>query len=865
MIAFLSLCSIAFLATLVWLKVANLNRWWKFSPLLFVLACLVVLIFPSPGQTVDTNVDSIAHRPNSIEKDKKQTKNRITPAPKLLATPLSLVHFEHVRFNDSIWAPHQKMNRLVSLPQALRTTRCLLDDFEYLAGKRDTPVNDPKSIRHRWSDMFFHNILEAMAATIELEPDATLQAELDRRMAVVAGAQEDNGYLQTEHQMTKHVQWGDYDNHELFTAGHFIEAAVTHHRLTGSTTMLDVAIKLADHIEDVFSSGRAPAPGDRSSHPGVEMALPRLYDVTGDRRYLDRAGFLVEYARHAEHIDDADCNGHAVKSTNFFAGMIDVAMRTGDNELLATADRVWRDMVNRKMYITGGLGESCAFEGFRYAYELSDKMSNAETCATMGNMFMSHRLGLATGQAHYVDMLERALYNGVLGCVGLDGEGIFYAVILANRGGQERDPRMWCCVSNWIRFVPQVGGLLYATAPDALYVNLFAQSNATIELAGQPVEVTQTTQYPWEPSVQFTVSPASPATFALKLRVPGWSSGATARVNGKKMDAQRGDDGYLTLNRKWTKGDTVDYAFAMPVQRMEANRQVKTSQGSVALVRGPLVYCVEGVDNGGTVFDLALPPEAKLETAWEEDLLGGVVTLNATGRRRVSEEWRDELYRVARPRTVANVKAVPFFAWANRAKSEMRVWIPETTGLAEDRLEPTNLATNARIDSSTEADEVVLGFINDGGYPISPGKWQAWMFQWSENKETDSWTGRPRIPKLGTKEWISLTFDEPKTVRAVEVYWLDEYWFNEFFAPESWHVEFLTPDGAWQKVRSPSIYDTYQCWFSHVDFEPVRTTAVRIVAQLQKDIVHRFFKDEDGHPLKKDRGGGVYEIRVLGF
>jgi hypothetical protein len=547
--------------------------------------------------------------------------------------------------------------------------------------------------------------------------------------------------------------------------------------------------------------------------------------------------------------------------------MVDVAIRTADNELLATADRVWRDMVNRKMYITGGLGESCTIEGFCNAYELSDKMSNAETCATMGNVFMSHRLGLATGRAQYVDMLERALYNGVLGCVGLDGEGIFYAVILANRGGQQRDPRMWCCVSNWVRFVPQVGGLLYATAPDALYVNLFAQSSATIEIAGQPVEVTQTTEYPWEPSIQFTVSPASPATFALKLRVPGWSRAATARVNGKKIDAQRGDDGYLTLDRQWTTGDTVDYAFAMPVERMEANRQIKTSQGSVALVRGPLVYCLEGVDNDQGVFDLALPREAKIETAWEEDLLGGVVTLNATGRRRVSEQWRDELYRVAKPETLAKVKAVPFYAWANRAKSEMRVWIPETTGLAEDRLEPTNLATSARIEASTEADEVVLGFINDGGYPIGPGKWEGpWMFRWSENKDTDqrrqAWTGKP---KLGTKEWISLTFDKPKTVRAVEVYWLDQYWNGLFFAPESWHVEFLTPAGDWQKVSSPSIYDTYQSWFSHVDFEPVRTTAVRIVAQLKKDVVHPFQKDKEGGPLQEDKGGGVYEIRVLGF
>ena len=745
--------------------------------------------------------------------------------------PLRPVRFEDVRLTDNFWAPWLKRVREVYLPHLLETSQPLIGDFEYLAGMHEVEGKyTPSTDQHCWSDMFVHNTLEAMAAGLALAPDAELEAELDRRIDVVAKAQESDGYLQSCHQVRATPHWSDMDNHELFVAGHLMEAAATYHRLSGKHALLDVARRLADHIVDVFRSGKVTF--DRAGHPGVEMALAKLYDATGESAYLERARALVEYARHAEHIEDAQGHGHAVRATNFFAGMIDVAIRTADEELLATGDRVWRDMVNRKMYVNGGLGEVCTREGFDKPYDLSEKKSNCEMCATLGNIFMSYRLLLAQPDTRYADVMEQALYNGFLGSGGLVGDGTFYSVALFSRGHTHRDPRIWCCPPNWVRCMLEVSEWMYAVSDDAIYVNLFAGSTARIELSGQEIELTQVTDYPWESRVRFEIKLPEPTEFALMLRVPGWSKTFSIAVNGEPSNASQEPDGYVMLKRQWQTGDAVDLDLSMATERLEANPQIKTSPGCVALQRGPLLYCFEATDNGGRVTDLALPRDAELKASFEKDLLGGVVTVTAAGRRRAPTLWRDELYRPAEPETETLLKAIPFYAKDNREAGEMLVWMPETTLVAEDPVEPT-AAMGAALTASAAGEGSSIESVNDGLFPSSPARWSGMTwFNWAH--------------RTGTEEWLCLTFEKALAVFALEVYWVNQYFTGTVWAPESWRVEYLDAKENWRPVVSPSGYTTDTVWFSRVNFEPVTTTALRVVAQ-----------------LKEGKEGGIHEIRVL--
>ncbi len=744
--------------------------------------------------------------------------------------PLRPVRFEDVRLHDNFWSPWLKRIRDVTLPHLLETTRPLVRDFEYLAGMHQVEGDHVPCSQPCWSDMFVYNTMETMVACLAMEPDVELESELDRLIDIMARAQDSDGYLNCYCQVRAKPRLNDIDGDELFVAGHLMEAAAAHCRLTGKRTLLDVAVRMADHIVDEFEGGHVPF--DRSGCAAVEMGLVKLYDVTGKEAYLERARSLVEYARHAEHIDDAHGDGHAVRATNLFAGMVDVAIRTGDEELLTTAERAWRDMVNRRMYVHGGLGEVCTLEGFYKPYDLSDRKCNAEMCAALGSILLSHRLILARPDTRYADIMEQALYNGFLGSGGMDGRGIFYSVSIFSRGHTRRDQRIWCCPPNWTRCMLEMSEWMYAVSDDQIYVNLFAGSTAQMEVSGQKIELTQVTDYPWNPQVRFEVKVPGPTEFSLKLRVPGWSKGFSTSVNGEKLNALQGQDGYVTFNREWKAGDVVDLNLSMETERLEANPQIKTSPGCVALRRGPILYCFEAMDNGGKVMDLALPRDAELKELFEEDVLGGVVTVSAAGRRRTSHEWKDELYRPVKPEKETILKAVPFYARDNRQAGEMLVWIPETTLVAEDQM-GTTAAMDAKVEASVSVDEWPPEAVNDGLVPSSPMRWgKTPGFKWGD--------------RLGTEEWLSLTFGKSLELFAVKVYWLDEFWNGTTWAPESWRVEYLDEREKWQPVISPSGYTTDQVWFSRVNFEPVRTKALRVVAQ-----------------LKEGKQGGIYQVRVL--
>jgi DUF1680 family protein len=605
--------------------------------------------------------------------------------PRLTAVP-----FADVRFTDGFWAPRLEANRTVTLPRCLEQCEITgrIRNFEAAAGLAEGQF---EGIYFNDSDVY--KVVEGAAHTLALHPDAELDARLDDLIAKIAAAQQPDGYLNTYYTLVEPDQrWTDLPvRHELYSAGHLFEAAVAHYRATGKRSLLDVATRFADHIDRLFGEGkRIGVPG----HEEIELALVKLYEVTGEERYLRLAGFFIDQRGHSDrdycqdHVavrQQTEIVGHAVRAMYLYCGVADVAGRTGDEALVAAMDRIWEDVAERKLYITGGLGPSAHNEGFTVPYDLPNETAYAETCAAIGLALWSHRLLLLHADAKYADVLEQALYNGLISGVSLDGAGFFYVNPLASRGAHHRQP--WfdcaCCPTNLVRSIPQVPGCVYATSPDGIWVNLYARSRATVRLNSSAVTLVQRTRYPWSGRVKVTVNPRSPAAFNLNLRIPGWCVGATAKVNGEAIGAAPGENGYLCIAREWRRGDTVQLDLPMPVQRIAAHPNVAADVGRVALRRGPIVYCLEATDNGGSVLDIALPRDARLQARFDRSLLGGVVVIRGRGLRRKPVEWNAVLYQPLPPDEPTPILAVPYCVWDNREPGEMAVWLPEATGLPD--------------------------------------------------------------------------------------------------------------------------------------------------------------------------------------
>jgi len=399
----------------------------------------------------------------------------------------------------------------------------------------------------------------------------------------------------------------------------------------------------------------------------------------------DKRGYSNrDYAQdHVPVREQREIVGHAVRAMYLYAGVADVARHTGDPALFATMEAIWHDVTLRKMYITAGIGPSAHNEGFTTPYALPNETAYAETCAAIGMALWNHRMLLLHGHAKYADVLEQALYNGSISGVSHDGGKFFYVNPLASHGHHHRQP--WygcaCCPTNIVRFIPQVGGYFYATTSKGVWVNLYAASQAKVTLNSQQVELIQETDYPWSGSVKLVVRPPAPVSFDVNLRLPGWCENATLRVNGQTVAAKPEDNGYLRIHRKWHPGDTIHLELQMPIQRIIAHPNVATDVGRVSLRRGPIVYCLEGVDNGGSVQDIALPRDRALEAHFEPDLLGGVTVLRGNAIRRKPIEWDGVLYQPVAPNAETSIQAIPYYAWDNRAPGEMVVWLPETTAL----------------------------------------------------------------------------------------------------------------------------------------------------------------------------------------
>ena len=760
--------------------------------------------------------------------------------------PIQEVPFTQVHIQDQFWSPRIETNRTVSIPSAFRECEKngRFDNFAIAAGLKkgehrgDFPFDDTDP----------YKVIEGASYSLAVKYDPQLDHYLDSVISIIAAAQEPDGYLTTcvTNRCTRlsgwwgTSRWEKINSHELYNSGHLYEAAVAHYRATGKRTLLDVAIKNADLVCQVFGPGEDQKHVP-SGHPIIEMALCKLYKVTGEQRYLDMARYFVEetgrgtdghklseYSQdHKPILQQDEMAGHAVRAGYLYSGVADVAALTGDTAYFHALTRLWDNLAGRKLYITGGMGSRAQGEGFGPDYELPNHTAYCETCAAISNVYWNYRMFLATGEAKYMDVLERALYNGVISGVSLSGDKFFYDNPLESQG--EHDRQRWfgcaCCPGNITRFMASISGYTYATQASDIYVNLYIQGSADLQTESGHVALTQTTDYPWNGTVTIKVDPEQAgSSFALRLRIPGWlqqhpvasdlytytdaPASYTLKVNGSRVKATI-SDGYATISRKWNAGDIVELDLPMNVRRIKAHDKVTADRGMLALERGPVVYCLEGQDQpGGTVFDKYIPDGTDIQAAFDPELLGGIMVLSGT----VGE---------------VPFKAIPYSTWNNRGTDQMTVWIPASAEYATPVPEPTIASRAKTYSSGTPA-----WGVNDQWEPRSSSDIDKPYFYW--------WL------KKGGEESLEYEFDQPYTVSKVQVYWLDfDHYDGNYRVPESWKLYYK--DGRrWKEVEALTPYNTEKDCYNTLEFKPIKTTGLKIAAQLQ-----------DGE------SGGIIEWKVL--
>ncbi|MBN2270916.1 MAG: glycoside hydrolase family 127 protein [Sedimentisphaerales bacterium] len=624
--------------------------------------------------------------------------------------PIEPVAFTQVKLTDEFLAPRIETNRKVSIPYAFG--KCeengRMDNFAIAGGLKqgeqrgDFPFDDTDP----------YKILEGASYALSVQPDPKLDKYLDDLIALIAAAQEDDGYLYTcrTNKCERLKNWFGNErweklggSHELYNMGHLYEAAVAHYQATGKRTLLDVAIQNADFLCTVFGPGKLEkTPG----HQVIEMGLAKLYRVTGNEKYLQLAKFYLD-ARgpggnpynqsHQRPVDQKEAVGHAVRAAYMYCGMADVAALTGDETYFKAAERIWENVVGRKLYLTGGIGATGAGEAFGKNYELPNETAYCETCAAIGNVMWNHRMFLGSGDAKYIDVLERTLYNGLISGVSLEGNTFFYPNPLASHGQHKRSP--WfgcaCCPGNMTRFIASIPGYVYAKAGDKVYVNLFVAGSGTVDIGGNAVKITQQTQYPWEGEVKLTIEPDRPAKFTIAVRAPGWwrnqpvpsdlyrymnvagQKGASFELNGEPAFGAAVEGGYFCITRKWKQGDSVKFDLPMGIRRVLAHENVEADRGRVAIERGPIVYCAEWPDNLAGVHNLVLTDDAKLTTEHRKDLLGGVTVVRGMAAA-ISDAGDGKLAKKEQEFT-----AIPYYAWAHRGAGAMAVWLARDEAVAE--------------------------------------------------------------------------------------------------------------------------------------------------------------------------------------
>ncbi len=779
-----------------------------------------------------------------------------SPVPPVgtVSSALEGVPFTSVHLSGPFWTPRLQALRQGTLTRNFEQCEATgrLSNFEKAARRTGTF----EGLLFNDSDVY--KALEGAAYLYAQFKDADLDRQMDALIEKIAAAQQPDGYINTYYTLKAGLdqRWTrEQHDHETYCIGHLIEAGVAHFQATGKRSLLEVAIKAADHVASVFGPGKLMDP---PGHQEIELALVKLADATGQEKYADLARFFVELRGHrhpqadgtprtlfGDYCQDVvpvreqtEVQGHAVRAMYLYCGMADLARRDPRVNYTPTLDRIYDDLTQRKMYITGGIGPSAHNEGFTVAYDLPNLTAYSETCASIGLALWSQRMGMLHADGRHFDVFERVLYNAMLAGVSLDGRDFFYVNPLASRGGHTRVP--WfscaCCPPNVLRFLGSISGFAYAVRGEGVYANLYAQSDATITLDGRELHLQQVTNYPWDGDITFIIRCSKPRhQTTLYLRVPEWATPPLLAIDGRDISDPKITRGYTSV-RLTGEHHVVKLNLPMAVRRMHAHPNVAANAGRVALQRGPVVYCLESVDHSlptkrsgqgdsrvkpASVLNIVLPPDAALESEWKPDLLHGVCILKGKALRYVPHDWGEgSLYLPSMPATLVDLVAIAYSCWANRGDGEMQVWIPES---------PT-----------------VLGFGPARGMTPSASHHSSHdsVLALCDRQEPTS-SDDHSIPRLtfwdhrGTREWVRYDFDTPRRVTHVAVYWFDdEPRRGGCRVPASWSLKYRDGDD-WKdvplgKTYIQSPFFTAKDQFNELEFEAVTTNSLRLEVECKE-------------------------------
>jgi DUF1680 family protein len=624
--------------------------------------------------------------------------------------PISPLNINSVEVTDSFWLPRIRIIQNTTINSSFNkcSIEGRMENFLIAGRKKSGGVRG----RMPFDDTDLYKIIEGASYSLVSAPNQHLSTYLDSIIAIICTGQEPDGYITTWFTINPHAppapwvektgkRWtGESSSHELYNSGHLFEAAVAHYYATGKRNFLDLAIRNADLLVKSFGPGKCTYP---PGHQIVETGLVKLYRITGNEKYLALAKYFLDlrgdstthrlYGAYSQDnipvTQQTEIVGHAVRAVYMYAGMTDIGVLFNDRAYLNAVNNIWNNMIERKIYLTGGIGAKHEGESLGKDYELPNLTSYSETCASIGDVYWNNRLFLLSGDARYFDLIERTLYNGLIAGLSLDGRNFFYVNPLEsdgkfqfNQGTGTRQP--WfdcsCCPTNIIRFIPSLPGLLYAVQKDTVYVNLYASNKTKLTIGDRTISLEQKTDYPWQGNINMVIAPEQPGTFTLKLRIPGWaqnqvlpgdlyyytdtiSTKPAFTVNGRRVEHSI-TRGYATITRMWNSHDTLSFNLPMIIRRVKANDKVHEDRNMTALEYGPIVYCVEGIDNDNRLDNLTLPARAVLTLEKRNSLLGGVNVISG-------------MVPDTEGQTLRKLTATPYHAWSNRGTGTMKVWLPE--------------------------------------------------------------------------------------------------------------------------------------------------------------------------------------------
>ncbi len=762
--------------------------------------------------------------------------------------PIDPVPFTSVKVTDAFWGQRLQASREVTIPLAF--SKCEETGRYENFVKAADPSEEYVVGGLAFDDTDVYKTIEGASYLLQTYPDDKLEAYIDSVLTIVAAAQEPDGYLYTSRTMNpKHPhEWAGSErwelvedlSHEFYNLGHMVEGAIAHYQATGKRNFLDIAIRYADCVCREIGEGEGQVvrvPG----HQIAEMALAKLYLVTGDQKYLDQAKFFLDkrgyttrtdaYSQaHLPVLEQDEAVGHAVRAAYMYAGMADVAALTGDKGYIDAIDAIWDNIVTKKLYITGGIGATSNGEAFGKNYELPNMSAYCETCAAIGNVYVNHRLFLLHGEGKYYDVLERTLYNGLISGVSLDGGGFFYPNPLESIGQHQRQP--WfgcaCCPSNICRFIPSLPGYVYAVKDSDVYVNLFMSNNSNLMVNGRKVALSQETRYPWDGDIAITVNNNKAKTWTMKVRVPGWVRnqvvpsnlyeytdgkrlGYSFSVNGEKVEGEL-VNGYFCINRNWKKGDVVRVHFDMEPRTVKANYKVEADRGRIAVERGPIVYCAEWPDNDFDVLSIVMNRAPKFELVEQPDLLCGINQIK-TDAQVLSYDDNGRL--VAED---VKLTLIPYYSWCHRGSGPMAVWLPQELSATRPTM-PATLASQSKVTASHMVSS--LGAINDRLVPKDEFDRSMPYYHW--------W------PAQATTEWMVYEFPEAAKVQSSTVYWFDDAPWGGCRVPKYWKIYYMNEAGEWQEVTGADNYGVEKGCANTVNFDPVTTKAVKLEVRQPDD------------------------------